>query len=204
MATVESDAFISSLTTLKQLLHQQQKLQQQLKSPNTNNSRKTTKIDESGLEKKLQNAEKIIENERSLRASLEKAFEELTTNRKLLQEQLDEIQQQQQLYTKKQQRTIDDDGMDVDSSSDWDKERIPLIKKILQMQEEANNAQQEHAKYVQEQTKLLSNSTSEIEKLQKQLEIVETTRSTEYAKLQKEIELLRSNHDTVLSIVCVI
>jgi hypothetical protein len=118
MTSVDSDTFISSLTTLKQLLLQQHTLQ--LKSPNKCNH---TNIDEIGLRKKLKDAEIIIENERSLRKTLEKAFDELTANRKLLQEQLETLQQ----------NSIAGSGgqvMEVDSSNDWDTERIPLIKKL--------------------------------------------------------------------------
>jgi chromosome segregation ATPase len=192
MTSVDSDTFISSLTTLKQLLHQQHT--QQLKSPNKCNH---TNVDEIGLRKKVQDAEMIIENERSLRKTLEKAFDELTANRKLLQEQLENLQQ-------KSISSSGDQVMEVDSSNDWDNERIPLIKKIMELQEEAKKVAIEHEKYVQKQNQLEITNKSEIEKLQKQLEISECDKAkklTEYANLQNELISFRSDIATVFSIV---
>lgn len=60
------------------------------------------------LQLKLANAEKDVLTERALRASLEKAFDDLSVHRKLLQEQIDHLLYQQQQYNNSQQNEEQD------------------------------------------------------------------------------------------------
>jgi hypothetical protein len=206
--TDNNDTFISSLTALKQLLQQQQQQKSVVKSPITKSINVVDKVNDD-LRKKLIDAERVIENERSLRKTLEKAFDELTVNRKLLQEQLDEIQQQI-----KEQRTVGSSSNDTDEGDDvvvmdsdqstketvaidtssWEMERIQLLQKIQQLEEDALVATKEHEKYVQEQMKIQQSTTAAAS----ELEAVDQKRTVE---LQTELESLRKDHETWLAIV---